>query len=157
MALTLSTRIALGALAFAGSAAYAASFARAADRRWITAMACVGVAAGFSWIIFGLILLAATRRRVGLWDWVDTCLLAMALGIAIKMTGVAMNLGGHAAPLAAHIAILAIADVAMGAFFVIRARRAGVGTGEGVGYWLTLNAVFAVLLASLFHLNGVLR
>jgi uncharacterized membrane protein SirB2 len=158
MALSFKSRLALAGLAFAGSAAYAASFISAAERRWMMAMACVGIAAGLSWIIFGLILLATTRRRISAWQWVDTCLLAMAVGIAIKLGGVAMNLLSRQTPwLAGHIAILLIADVAMGALFVMRARRLAVGAGQAVGYWLTLNAIFAILLLALLNIAGVLR
>jgi hypothetical protein len=155
MALTIQSRIGLGLLAFAGSAVYAASFIRAADARLISAMACVGIAAGISWVIFGLILLAVTRGRVSVVDWVDTCLVVMALGIAIKMTGVAANLVSPRTSLAAHISILVAADLAMGTLFVIRAMRLAVRAGEAVACWLILNALFISVLLLLFH--GVIR
>jgi heme/copper-type cytochrome/quinol oxidase subunit 2 len=56
------TRGALTALAFAGSAAYALSFAGAADaQRWTAHAAAIGVAAGISWVVFGVLLFLVWR------------------------------------------------------------------------------------------------
>jgi hypothetical protein len=159
------TRAALAAVAFAGSAVYALSFAGAAGaQRYASHAAAVGVAAGLSWIIFGVLLIAATRGRPSVASWIDACLATMAVGIAIKMIGVVLNLvwgwNESIAPRAAqlvfvHLAILACADVAMGARFCFECRARGVSLRAALALWLAINLVFGVLLFTFSRIGGL--
>ena len=148
--LTWPRRILLTAVAFGGSTLYALSFANVPERaRWLPVAAAIGIAAGVSWIVFGLVLLGVTGRRPSVWHWADACLRTMAVGMTIKMTTVLANL---VAPPAAgfHLAVLVVANLAMAAMFVAQARLLGVGLRAGLGLWFgVLNGVFVVVLASL--------
>src|SRR5437867_1666888 len=94
--LTILRRVLLVAVAFGGSAIYALSFALAYDSSTVTAMAClVGLAAGTSWIIFGLVLLGTTHCRPTVLAWADACLVTMGAGIATKSASIVLNLGSY--------------------------------------------------------------
>ncbi|GDY21986.1 hypothetical protein LBMAG56_33330 [Verrucomicrobiota bacterium] len=148
--LTWPRRILLTAVAFGGSSIYALSFAHAPERaRWLPVAAAIGVAAGVSWIVFGLVLLGVTGRRPSVWHWADACLRTMAVGMTIKMTTVVANL---VAPTAAgfHLAVLVAANLAMAAMFVAQARPLGVSVRAALALWFgVLNGVFAIVLAGL--------
>ena len=159
------TRAALVALAFLGSAAYAISFAGAVDlRQWTAHAAAVGVAAGLSWIAFGVLLIAVTGGRPSVVSWMDACLRTMAVGIGIKMAAVALNLvwwmnegitPRTAELVAIHLAILASADVAMGARFCFECALRGVSVSRAIALWVSLNFVFGVLLFLFSRIGGL--
>ena len=148
--LTWPRRTLLTAVAFGGSTLYALSFANVPERaRWLPIAAAIGIAAGVSWIVFGLVLLGVTRRRPSIWHWADVCLRTMAVGMTIKMTTVLANL---VAPPGAgfHLAVLLVANLTMAGMFVAQARPLGVSLRAGLGLWFgVLNGVFAVVLAGL--------
>jgi hypothetical protein len=159
------TRAALMAVAFGGSAVYALSFAGAPGaQRWAGHAMAVGVAAGSAWILFGVLLIAVTRGRPSGVSWMDACLATMAVGIAVKMLGVGLNLvwswNDSIAPRAAnllfiHLAILACADVAMGARFCAESRARGVSLRTALALWVALNFVFGVLLFTISRIGGL--
>jgi hypothetical protein len=159
------TRAALVAVAFGGSAVYALSFAGdAGARQWLAHATAVGAAAASSWILFGVLLIVATRGRPSIVSWMDACLATMAVGIAVKMIGVALNLvwwwKDSLAPRAAHLvlihlAVLACADVAMGARFCAESRARGVSLRAALALWLALNSVFGVLLFTFWGIGGL--
>ena len=159
------TRAALVALAFLGSAVYALSFAGAADlRQWTAHAAAVGVAAGLSWVAFGVLLIAVTGGRPSVVSWMEACLRTMAVGIAIKMAAVALNLvwwvnegmTPRAAQLVAiHLAILACADVAMCVWFCAECARREVSVARAAALWVSLNFVFGVLLFLFSRIGGL--
>ena len=148
--LTWPRRFLLTAVAFGGSTLYALSFANVPERaRWLPIAAAIGIAAGVSWIVFGLVLLGVTRRRPSIWHWADVCLRTMAVGMTIKMTTVLANL--VAPPTAGfHLAVLVAANLAMAAMFAGQARPLGVSVRAALALWFgVLNGVFAVVLAGL--------
>lgn len=158
-------RGALIALAFAGSAAYALSFAGAADvQRWTAHAAAVGIAAGISWIVFGVLLITFTSARPSVISWMDACLLTIAVGMAIKMIAVAMNLvwwwSDAFAPRAAHLAVIHLAilfcaDAAMCARFCVESAARGVSMRTAAALWIALNFVFGVLLFIFWRMGGL--
>lgn len=158
------TRALLVALAFAGSAVYALSFAATTPaQRWVAQAAAVGVAAGLSWILFGVLLIAVTRGRPLVVSWMDACLRTMAVGIAVKMAAVLLNVawwGGvtHLPDarqfLVIHLVILACADAAMGARFCAESAARGVSIARAAALWVALNFVFGVLLFTFSRIGG---
>ena len=158
-------RAALVAVAFGGSAVYALSFAGVSGaHRYAAHAAAVGIAAGLSWILFGLLLITVTRARPSIVSWMDACLATMAVGIAIKMIAVALNFvwswNDSIAPRGAHLvfihlAILACADVAMGARFCAETRARGVSLRAALALWLAINFVFGVLLFTFSRIGGL--
>src|SRR6478736_4618270 len=128
--LTWPYRLLLTCAAFAGSAIYAWSFTHVPQReQWLPAASAVGIAAGVSWVLFGLLLLAITRTRPSIWAWADACLVTMAAGMTIKITTVAAN-------------------------FIWRANRLAMRPILAAGLWFgALNGIFAVVMLGL-HAAG---
>jgi hypothetical protein len=123
-----------GGFAFAGTAVYAASFSLIRESmQLLPVAAAIGIAAGASWIGFGIILLIVTKRRPSIMDWADACLATMATGNAILLVSVAANatiflfgskegqIAGTLIPL--HAAVLIAADIIMGSVFIQRAAK----------------------------------
>ena len=107
---------------------------------------------------------AVTGGRPSVVSWMDACLRTMAVGIAIKMAAVALNLAWwmnegltpRAARLVAvHLAILACADVAMGAQFCFECAARGVSVARAAALWVSLNFVFGVLLFLFSRIGGL--
>lgn len=164
--LTWTNRILLGVLAFAGTAVYAASFALLAGREAVLPLAtAIAIAAGASWPVLGLSLLAATRLRPGILEWADVCLVTMSFGIAGLMAGVLWNLTAWLAEMSTgsatglffyfHLAILVAADVLMAAIFMRRARALGLNAMTALMLWvLALNGTFVLVIFLLRRLGG---
>jgi uncharacterized protein DUF4166/DoxX-like protein len=146
---TFKSRLALSALAIAGTAAYAASFESGTVSDAAAAWgARVGVAAGCSWPVFGLALVARGGPRRG-WDWFDACLRTMAVGIAVLSLATLSNLATlpSSAFLDAPLGILLLADVSMAGYFVRQARRLAMPPTTAVALWIgVLNGAFLLLL-----------
>ena len=157
---SLARRLALGSIAIFGTAAYVASFHLAPERAELLDIARrVGTSAGISWIAFGVLLLALSRRTT-IGEWSDICLSTMAVGIAVMSLGVLTNVsarymfgsaGGDprttSALRAVHVAILLGSDVAMGAWFASRAAPKHLGVGQALLAWVFgLNVMFVVLM-----------
>jgi len=157
--LSWAARVLFGCIALAGTAVYATSFGLF-DRseKLLPVARSIGIASGISWIIFGAILLAATRCRPSVLAWADACLIAQAAGIGVLMTSVLVNLVARASDAAPtedafkmiHLAIVLAADVLMAWLFVGRARRLGMSLKMALALWiLALNGFFLLtLLAS---------
>jgi hypothetical protein len=153
--LTPVRRLALGALAFAGSTAYAASFLFITDAAQLVRIAsAVGISAGCSWILFGAILLRS--RGPGAWGWFDICLRTIAVGIGAKSAGMILNILVGALRLQSavpvglcHLLILPAADGAMFLIFARQSRSFGVPAGASAKLWLILNALFVAILTIL--------
>ena len=147
----MTKRFLLGLLAVGGSAAYAASFHYSGGGGWIAQGAeAVAVAAGISWILFGLALLAATRCRPSVLPWADACLVCMAVGIAILGISIVLNLLKFTDP-GIHAGVLVASNLAMGTVFVFRARPLGLSPAKSIALW------FLVLDGTFFTLWTVMR
>lgn len=147
-------RLLLTCVAFAGSAIYAWSFTHAPQReQWLPVASAVGIAAGVSWVLFGLLLLAVTRTKPSLLAWTDACLVTMAAGMTIKMTTVAANL--ISPPGASfHFAVLLTANLVMAGVFIWRANRLAMRPLLAAGLWFgALNGIFTVVMFGL-HAAG---
>lgn len=143
-------RLLLTGVAFAGSAIYAWSFAHVPQReQWLPVASAVGIAAGVSWVLFGLLLLTVTRARPSVWAWADACLVTMAAGMTIKMTTVAANL--ISPPGASfHLAVLMTANLVMAGVFIWCAKRLAMRPLLAAGLWFgVLNGIFAVMMFGL--------
>lgn len=157
--LSLRSRLALGAVAFLGTAIYAASFLPNKTGHPMAAYATgVGISAAVSWLILGTALLILSRSTPGrLQLWFDTCLISMAYGEAILLLAALVNLLSIVSPeyaakpsLGVHLALLLTADTVMAACFVTRARRFGVPPKTSLALWiLVLNGSFALLMLAL--------
>lgn len=154
--LSWAARVLFGCIAFAGTAVYATSFG-VFDRseRLLPLARSVGIASGISWIVFGAVLLAATRCRPSVLAWADACLMAQAAGISVLMASVIVNLIARASDAAStentfkliHAAIILAADVLMAWLFVRRARRLGMSLKMALALWvLILNGFFLLFL-----------
>ena len=166
-----SLRVLLMLIIFAGSAVYAASYRLIAGTTDLTPIAAaIGIAAGIAWIGFGFLLLMVAQmhpRRfagVSLWHWADVCLLAMSLGMAIKMIGVGGNVLAAAMQdgmvnltllASIQLALLVITDVSMGFVFAKLTARLGMPLRMSCMLWIVaLNGIFAVVLVSLLAYGG---
>ncbi|MGC3957882.1 MAG: hypothetical protein QM813_08030 [Verrucomicrobiota bacterium] len=150
-------RLLLAGVAFGGSALYAWSFAHVPQReQWLPIASAIGIAAGISWVLFGLLLLAVTRTRPSMLAWVDACLLTMAAGMTIKMTAVTANL--ILPPGASfHLAVLLTANLAMAGVFIWRAHQLAMRPLLAAALWFgALNGIFAIVLFGL-RANGWFR
>jgi uncharacterized membrane protein YphA (DoxX/SURF4 family) len=153
---TWLTRAALALVAFAGTAAYAASFRIAGAGEG--AAAAVGVAAAVAWPAFGAALLCLTRGRPSAGAWLDACLLTMAAGVAVLTAAAGFNVITASTGdwmtrptfVASHVALLLAGNALMGTVFVRRARRLGLGAGVAIATWLAaLDVPFVLILTSL--------
>lgn len=140
-------RLVLAAVAFAGSTAYALSFAVADGGKTLVPLAtAIGIAAAISWICFGLVLLMVTRCRPSVLHWADVCLVAMAYGIGVKTTSMILNLV-TSVPFAFHTGVLIFANIVMGTIFVFRARVLGLKIFPALLLWFfVLDGLFAAIL-----------
>ncbi len=143
------TLLALAALL--GTAAYASSF-RAVDAIHLRAFAgSVGLSAGTAWVLFMATLAVFAPLRSGLGAWVGLSLRTMMTGIAVLGLGVALNLSPVSRSLEprqlwlAHLVILVVADLTMGATFILGARAGRLGAAPAFWLWgLVLNGLFAL-------------
>lgn len=162
--LSWPARFLLGFISFAGTAVYAASFALTGYRERLMPIAiAIGIASGISWIVFGLVLLLATRGRPSILAWVDTCLVTQSMGIAVLMLTALINLIVYAAGATLgdnssallHLGILIAADIVMAITFVRRAIRTTLNRSMALALWiLALNGIFALLLALMWPTGG---
>lgn len=167
---TWPVRALLMLIAFAGSTVYAASY-RLVETHidLLTIATSIGIAAGTAWIGFGFILLTMAQMkprrfaRVSALRWADVCLVAMAIGMAIKMIGVALNVAmagtqlDFAALASVQLALLLTADVVMGFMFTMRSSRLGLPPRHAVALWVAaLNGIFAAVLAALLLYEGTM-
>lgn len=157
-------------IAFAGSTVYAASYRLVETRIDLPTIATsIGIAAATAWIGFGFILLTMAQMRprrftrVTALHWADVCLVAMAIGTAIKMIGVALNVTmagtqlDFAALASVQLALLVAADVVMGFVFAMRSSRLGLPSRHAVVLWVVvLNGIFAAVLGSLLLYEGIM-
>lgn len=147
-------RLLLTCVAFGGSAIYAWSFAHAPQReQWLPVASAVGIAAGVSWVLFGLLLLTVTRTKPSVLAWADACLVTMAAGMTIKMTTVVANL---ISPPGAwfHLAVLMTANLTMAGVFIWRASWLAMHPLLAAGLWFgALNGIFTVVMFGL-HAAG---
>jgi hypothetical protein len=152
--LSARTRLLLGTISFAGSAAYAASFLISSSNHLRLATT-IAIAAGISWLIFGLLLRRIARAPLG--RLIDACLITQALGIGILMLSVAANLLHirHAMPF--HLLVLAAGDGAMAAAFIALMGRLNMSRPAAAALWIIgLNGPFAaILLLTHFLLGGL--
>jgi hypothetical protein len=151
--LSLRLRAALAALAFIGTALYAASFIlHPAAAKLVPIATGIGLSAGLAWMILGKVLLYTTGRNgPRIMMWFDTCLLTMAAGEVLLLTAAALNLVAHFAHLpiapSLHLALLLTADAVMGAVFIYRSKRLGISPALAAVLWIAvLNGSLAILL-----------
>lgn len=159
--LSMSARVALGLLAFFGTAVYSSSFALRPDAAKLVPLATgIGISAGLAWMVLGQAILAIYKRghagvrgSVVVMMWFDTCLLAMGVGEVVLVGAAALNFVAWAMgntwglPLWGHGAMLVLADVLMGAMFVGRARGFGIRGWVATALWVgVLNGSFGVFL-----------
>jgi hypothetical protein len=99
--------------------------------------------------------LLGARRDGSAWEWFDTCLRTIALGIAVLSVASLTNLAlattafswGIAAFAAVHLVFLLLADVSMAVCFARKALRLGMPLSTAVVLWVgVLNGAFALLL-----------
>lgn len=155
--LSWPARFLLAFISFAGTAVYAGSFALAGYREKLMPVAvAVGIASAISWPVFGLVLLMVTRSRPSILAWVDTCLVAQNIGIAVLMLSALVNLIFYASGASVsdytstfvHTIILLAADTVMAAIFVRRASRIALSRAKALALWIiVLNGIFVLLLA----------
>lgn len=157
----MRARAGLSALAFLGTAAYAASFFPLGDTVRLARIAtAIGISAGVSWLILGIVIATMERRKSGrLALWFDTCLVAMAWGEAFLLFAAAFNFTISLRPDRLpsveffgpfHAALLLGADCTMAAVFARRAARFGVPVRRSLVLWiLVLNGTFVALLYAL--------
>lgn len=165
--LSTAKRLLFGGFAFAGTAVYAVSFSLIRESfQLLPIAAAIGIAAGVSWIGFGIILLIVTRLRPSIMDWADACLATMATGNAILFVSVAANViiflfGSKEGPIAGtliplHAAVLIAADIIMGSIFIQRSSSLGLGRFTAAALWIFgLNGLFALMFV-VFKKFGVL-
>ena len=144
------------ALAVAGSLIYGASLT-AVFPAWSRggAAAWLAISAGLAWCLFGPVLLRIARKpwRVCLL----ACLVSMAFGEAILLTGAGLNALGltRAAPAGANWLIVIVANVTMAVTLVLQMRVLGVPAGSIVAAWCgVLNGGGALLFWTLRGLTG---
>lgn len=153
-------RFAFIALAFGGTALYAASFALLAPGQrpeWLQPLAIgVAVASAVSWPFLGIMLRAASKDRDTLARWFDACLATIAFGEAWLLAAAGWNLlASFVAPslpvlLGVHLALLLGADATMCAVFTRRGGAIGMRPRVAAGLWIfAMNGVFLFLLALL--------
>lgn len=163
------TRVLLMLLAAGGTLAYAASFqglaGRALPQHVAHTAACVGIAAGLAWPVFGAALLLVTGGRPSALHWADACLRAMAAGLVVLGFAAVINLDVRLVGVPAairrwlpafHAALLVAANALMCGVFVGEARRLHVPPLAAMTLWmLALNGTFAAILFVLYR-NGVM-
>ena len=164
------TRVLLTVIALGGTLAYAASF-RALPAGGVFpdhlahAGACVGIAAGLSWPVFGGVLLLVTGARPSALDWADACLRTMAAGVVVLAVAAAINVDVRLLDTPAavtrwlpalHLAFLVAGNAVMCGVFAAEARRLGLSGVAAFGLWmLALNGTFVAILLVLYR-NGVM-
>ena len=164
------TRVLLTLLAVGVTFAYAASFqllpaGRTLPQSVAETAACVGIAAGVAWPIFGAVLLLVTGGEPSALHWADACLRAMAAGLVVLALAAAINLGVRFVGVPAelrprlpefHAALLVAANALMCGVFVTDARRLGVPPAAALSLWMiALNGTFVAILSVLYR-NGVM-
>lgn len=148
--LTWPHRLVLTGAAFGGSTFYAWSFANVPQREeWLPVASAVGIAAGVSWILFGLLLLTITQRQPSVLAWADACLITMAAGMTIKMATVVANI--ISPPGASfHLVVLLTANLTMAGVFIWRANRLAMRPWLAATLWFgALNGIFAIVMFGL--------
>lgn len=110
----------------------------------------IGVAAGASWIVLGIILVAIGPAP-RFWRVADVCLRTMTVGAPALLCGAAVNgfvrlFGATAVSpvlIGFHALVLAFADLLMGACFVALGSRRGLSPSTCLASWvLVLNGTF---------------
>lgn len=146
----------LFAVAVTGSLIYGASLTAVfpAWNRGGTA-AWLAISAGLAWCLFGPVLLRIARKpwRVCLL----ACLVSMAFGEAVLVTGAGLNLLGvtRSAPAVANWLIVLAANVTMAVTLVMQMRVVNVPAGRVIAAWCgVLNGGGAVLFWTLRGLTG---
>src|SRR5687768_3622179 len=140
-ALTAARRGLLALVAFAGTAAYAASFALNSESPTRRVAMAVGIAAAVSWPVFGLALLAVGGGWRTVTRWCDACLRTMAVGMVVLGVSVAANVVIWSAGLAPpptwfHVAVLLTSNLVMAAAFVHFAAAIGLRRRAAILVWL---------------------
>lgn len=147
----------LAMVAVVGTVVYVGSFYLAFDSQvWSPIAQSIGIAAGISWPIFGVLLLYVVKARPSLLAWVDVCLKTMALGIALLLPSMFLNAIAYATSpsllwwsgaLATHVVLLAAANIIMGVTFVRLGRCLFARPQTLVCLWVfALDGTFLVLL-----------
>ena len=146
----------LMAVAVAGSLIYGASLA-AVFPAWSErgTAAWLAISAGLAWCVFGPVLLriAQTPWRVCLL----ACLVSMAFGEAILVTGAGLNFLGltRAVPAVANWLIVIAANITMAVTLALQMRVLNVPAGRVLAAWCgVLNGAGAVLFWTLRGLTG---
>jgi len=150
----LVRRVALITLAFAGTAAYAASFLAAPEHlrpHWLPRLAVgVAIASALSWPALGVYLTIVSPDRATRQRWFGACLLTVAFGELWLRAAAGWNLlAGVIAPsstvfFAAHAALLLGADTTMGVVFTRHGQRLGMARRLAIVVWVVgMNGVFA--------------
>lgn len=151
-------RFVLGVFAFGGAAIHAASFYAGPTTARLAGLAeVVQISAGVSWCVFGVVLLAVTRRRPSVFFWADVCLVAMGYGMAVLMLGAMLNFVSEWSSSLSirtianlQVTIVLASNVVMGAIFISLGRRGGLSFATAIWLWVVgLNGVFAVVSAVL--------
>ncbi len=124
--------------------------------------AAVGISAGLSWLLFGLLLLIVGRGGISLLSWMDGCLTTMSWGVGVKMVGVVVNLSGLGGAdrglWIVQSMLLVVADIVMGFVFVEQGRLRGVRRVAAISLWIFgLNVFMAILLPVVMRLSGAWR
>jgi hypothetical protein len=159
--LPLRFRATLAALAFIGTALYAASFILHPEAgRLVPIATAIGLSAGLSWMVLGkVILYIAGRSGPKIMMWFDTCLLTMAAGELVLLTAALANLiahfTGHLIPAWAHLGLLLLSDLVMASVFIIRAALLGTSPQLATALWIAvLNGAFAVFMVAFALIFG---
>ncbi|MEM1444807.1 MAG: hypothetical protein AAGF84_02025 [Planctomycetota bacterium] len=144
-------RVALIVLAIAGTVTYGMHvyerFA-AADLAWVGPGVAWG--AGISWAVLaiGAAVIVRDARRLG--ELADHALVTLTLGMVGVLTALAITKATAAPPVATHLVLLGLSNVAMAAYFIVRAPAVGMTRPIAALLWIGLmNGVLAVgLIAS---------
>ena len=159
-ALTAARRGLLALVAFAGTAAYAASFALNSDSPTRRVAMAVGIAAAVSWPVFGLALLAVGGGWRTVTRWCDACLRTMAVGMVVLGVSGAANVVSSSAGLAPppacfHVAVLLTSNLVMAATFARLSAAIGLRLLPAIVVWfVVLNGTFAAVLLGLYLAGG---
>lgn len=158
-------RLILAGLAIGGTWLYVSSFGLGGEVGGGSTIALnIGVAAGLSWVFFGLVLLLVVEGRPSALSWADVCLKTMAVGISLLIPAIVLNSNLDSfrrlhnaglwldllrwySPLI-HLFILLAANLHMGIYFVLAGTRLFGQPRKLMSLWLlALNGMFVLLMS----------
>ncbi|MEM7576002.1 MAG: hypothetical protein AAF328_00890 [Planctomycetota bacterium] len=148
-------RVALIALAVAGTVTYGMHVTErfaTAELAWVGPGVAWG--AGVSWAVLaiGATLIVRNTRRLG--ELADHALVTLTLGMVGVLTALALTKATAAPPVATHVILLMLSNVAMGAYFIVRAPAVRMPRPIAALLWIGLmNGVLAIGLTASYLLH----